>query len=149
MTTIAYKDGLLASDSLATANATVVGTTQKIARAQDGGLIGAAGSAAYVHKLIQWAEAGHGTNPPLPEDDSIGLWVHPNGAVFKLEPKGLFPSHAPYFALGSGWTHAVAIMEFGGTAEEAVRVSIALDTCSGGEIKTLRLEGLAGKAGDA
>jgi len=46
---------------------------------------------------------------------------------------------APFYALGSGYQVAMGAMEFGATAEEAVRAAIKWDTGSGGDVTVLRL----------
>jgi len=45
----------------------------------------------------------------------------------------------PYFAVGSGQQFATAAMYMGATAEEAVKVAMALDPNTGGDIQTLKL----------
>lgn len=157
MTSIAYRAGVLASDSLITNNGNRVGTTKKIEEHPEGYMVCAAGCAVYGYQLRKWAREGQAWPPPLPEQEnsSEAFVVCPDGSLVRLQHNGAMPFEAEYFAAGSGTDHCLGAMAIGATAEEAVRAAIVHDTSSGGEVRTLTLNppkkkrstGSAAKAG--
>jgi 20S proteasome alpha/beta subunit len=139
MTTIAYRAGILASDTAQTFNSMRIGTMQKIARRSDGTLVGAAGDASYVTTLMKWAKSSAKGNPPLPVNDGgTGLIVSPRGKITLVDDGGLSTCKAEYIAIGSGGEMALGAMGYGASAEEAVAVALKHDCHSGGEVVALK-----------
>lgn len=135
MTTIAYRAGIIASDTVQTFNSMRFGTMQKIARRRDGTLVGAAGNASYVKTLIKWANSAAKGNPPLPPNDGgTGLIITPKGVIRLVDDDGISEVEAEYVAIGSGGEIALGAMAYGASAEEAVKISIKHDCHSGGEV---------------
>ncbi|MER8792494.1 hypothetical protein NKH71_32625 [Mesorhizobium sp. M0983] len=138
MTTIAYKDGVMAADSRAfPGHSGYIGTKMKIRRLPDGRLIGASsGRAGACEAILDWYVAGadiKNTPHSVDRDDLHLLVVHPDGcaqiASHRWTLTGMLSN--PYFAIGSGAKHAQAVLEFGGTPEQAVEVACKLDWGSG------------------
>ncbi|ARP67347.1 MULTISPECIES: hypothetical protein [Mesorhizobium] len=138
MTTIAYKHGVMAADSRAYgAGLGSIGSKLKIRRLPDGRLIGAttpqvgAGEA-----ILDWYAAGadvHNT-PEGVKGSNVGLLVvHPDGraqvASGAWTLTGMLES--PYFVVGSGSHYAEAILESGGTSQQAVEIACKFDSHSG------------------
>jgi len=140
MTTIAYKDGVIAYDSRVTAGNTIITDKEDKRHERDGVSFFVAGdddgiqavmdayfgkredlkpgSAAFVcegSKVIKAAICGE-----------EGYWTA------KLDPE-------EFYALGSGSDHAVTAMDMGATAEEAVRMAMKRDCCTGGEVRTFEV----------
>lgn len=142
MTTIAYRDGVLAADSLTTRGGTIDGHVRKIDRRDDGLLIAATGSLAYNSMFRAWALAGMAGDPPKsPNEDAgggTGVLFWPDGRVEFYEAEGRFSLDAPYHAIGCGFQIALGAMFAGADAETAVRAAVAHDTCTGGEVIVLR-----------
>jgi hypothetical protein len=63
MTTIAYRDGVLAADTLLTSSAMRNGYARKI-RERDGMLAGASGTLAQMQTFLDWFDAGMTGDPP-------------------------------------------------------------------------------------
>lgn len=140
MTTIAYRDGVLAADSLVTLGSTKVhGSYQKIRRIGDY-LIGTAGSVADCQAFVVWLKEGDDTLPP-PKGEYGALVVGPQGKVREIENGSVLPSPrgAKFFALGSGGPFALAAMYAGATAAEAVKIAAKIDTNTGLPVKTLKI----------
>lgn len=143
MTTIAYKDGVLAADTLCVNGYTRAGYLTKIARGSDGVLGGSAGTAAFNRRFLEWITAGRVTEPPRAETDKdsnsrdFGFIVLLDGQLELHEPEGVLTISAPFYACGSGREIAVGAMAAGASAEQAVKVAIELDCYSGGDITTL------------
>ena len=78
MTTIAYRDGILAADSLVTLGSTKVhGSYQKIRRIGEY-LVGTAGSVADCQAFVVWLKECDSTQPP-PKGEYGALVVGPQG----------------------------------------------------------------------
>lgn len=140
MTTIAYRDGVIAADTSMSCDGMVLSGRVKIARADDGRLIGAAGSSAYSDAFREWALKEQG-NPPKTGADSIGFIIATDGSVRVWdsdEGDGFFRVHPPYFAAGSGAPVAFGAMHVGADAEAAVRAAIAHDKSTNGDVLVLR-----------
>lgn len=144
MTTIAYRDGVIAADTMEVTSNSIIGVATKIARRDDGCLAGAAGDAVYSRAFLQWFEGGEKGNVPegFSEDGYIdrGVIFRPNGIIEVYEPRGMFETTAPYYAIGSGRPEALGAMFVGADPEAAVRAAIAHDVHTGGEVIVLRSE---------
>jgi 20S proteasome alpha/beta subunit len=140
VTTIVYRDGVMAADGLSSMGGYTVGNVVKIARGADGRLGGACGDAAFMGEFLKWV-AGLVSEAPKAvraEDGcDIGVLVHPGGKIEVFEPGGAFILDAPYFAMGSGRPVALGAMHQGATAAEAVAAAVTHDTGSGGQITVL------------
>lgn len=144
MTTIAFKDGILAADSLITEGNERVGFITKIGRLECGVLYGAAGRLSTAQKFMAWVETGMDGDPPDFTDkdgdqngkgfviiDSEIIEFGAHGAVDKI------PLVTSY-SIGSGAAYARGAMEAGLSAEEAVKVACEIDVFSGGPVQTLQ-----------
>lgn len=151
MTTIAYRDGVLAADTSMTVSGVMVGRMVKIVRRADGDMAGGAGDAAMVGTFNEWFLAGEsGTRPELKEGDN---WIdrsvifRRSGAIDIFEPRGRFTCTAPYYAVGSGKEAALGAMFAGADAETAVRAAMEHDPHTKGDVTVLRAEDQIADAG--
>lgn len=141
MTTIVYRDGVLASDSLATIGETKVhGRYQKIRRIGDY-LVGTAGSVADGQTFVNWLKHGSEEDPP-PNGSYSALIIDPRGRVREIENGSVLPvpRGAKFFAIGSGAPYALAAMYAGATAAEAVKIAAKIDTSTGLPVKVLKIK---------
>lgn len=141
MTTIAYRDGVLAADSLVTLGDTKVhGRYHKIVRI-GGHLIGTAGSVAACQNFLDWLREGDEDSVP-PKGEYKALVVNPKGKVREFEGGSLLPvpRGAKFYSIGSGAPYALAAMYAGATATEAVKIAAKIDTSTGLPVKTLKIK---------
>lgn len=141
MTTIAYRDGVLAADSLVTLGSTKVhGSYQKIRRIGEY-LVGTAGSVASCQAFVDWLRSGDDSHPP-PKGEYNALIVDPRGRVREIENGSVLPvpRGAKFFAIGSGSPYALAAMYAGATAIDAVKIAAKIDTSTGLPVKTLKVK---------
>lgn len=143
MTTIAYRDGVLAADTLQTSGSVRVGLTVKIDRRDDGTMVAACGDAAYAHKFRAWVMAGEQGDAPLPQrengnDEGSGIIFRPDGTVVRCEAGGLFTMTGPHHAFGSGREFALGVMALGMGALEGIKAAMAHCIYTGGEVTVLR-----------
>ncbi|RWB95563.1 MAG: hypothetical protein EOQ56_27840 [Mesorhizobium sp.] len=150
MTTICYRDGVLAADSRAYAGDKMpMGYKTKIHRLKGGYLVGASSrDVGTTDAFVDWC-AGHankGKHPGLQghqhEINVQGILVDPEGGVHYWYGQRCFsgPLKDDYFAIGSGEQFAYGAMKAGASAEEAVRIASECDSYTGGPIVTLKLE---------
>lgn len=164
MTTIAYKDGVMACDSCWTYGGTIDVLATKISRLANGALLGQSGSndGRYFEKLLGKVKspASLPTHEQLREirQDFLGLLVLPSGKIFKLsttfitpenwncefdpDDVGLWEITGPFAAVGSGGDFAIVAMECGKSAKEAVDIACRFDPNSRGPIHSLSLKAL-------
>jgi len=140
MTTLVYRDGVLAADGQSQCSGwRQPGMMEKVWKVE-GRLIGAAGDSNRVERFRRWAMAGGVGECPEMGDGSVGVIVEQDGRVREFESVGeLQPSHAPFYAWGSGMPAALAALYMGATAERAVEIAILVDSSSGGNVQTVRL----------
>jgi hypothetical protein len=137
VTTIAYRNGILASDSLATSNGLRDSHTQKIHKIGPL-LVAGAGISAICTRFVQWVKDGmKGDSPWQGQDGGNSFIVMPDEVILVFGENGPWKVERDFYALGSGEQVAIGAMAHGATAEEAVAHAITFDVYSGGPIRTL------------
>ena len=139
MTTIAYRNGVLASDSASTVELAHTNGVRKIFRLSDGSLIGFSGTLSRFLKWLEWHEDEDGPEPSLMETNAIRVW--PNGRLATIE-NGAIINHlkrSDYAAIGTGSEFALGAMAHGAGARAAVAAAIQHDALSRGPVVSLRL----------
>jgi len=141
MTTIAYRDGVLAADQGIFDRGTIVGRTEKIWRSGKG-LGGICGCLGDLAAFRDWFKNGAVGDPPkFKDDDSEGIVVSKCGKVEWIGPEQKrVEIDAPYVALGAGFRVAMGAMHVGAPADVAVETAADLDTCTAGPVSVLRLK---------
>lgn len=145
MTTIVYRDGVLAADRRAySGDKKPIGSKTKIHRLEDGTLFGVSSSNVGADSLLRrWIESGCVTaaTDQLKPDSFELIVIKPTGDVFyangNLDLTG--PLEAEYFAIGSGDHYALGALAMGASAEVAVQIASDLDIWSGGGVTTMAL----------
>lgn len=145
MTTIAYKDGVIAYDGRQTRNDRIVSDTAQKCQVVDGVSFFLSGAVCDEKALIA---AYFGTPSAVPvecsgyavdcgrllmvgHDDKTGIW--------KQDLDLASPD-----AIGSGCAYAIAAMDMGASAEDAVRAAMKRDIYTGGIVRTVTInEGVA------
>ncbi len=133
MTTVAYKNGIIAADTLGSRGNYNHSRCVKIAK-RGPLLAGGSGSSAYLQTFFAWFRNGCvGPAPAMscPKEDDVwaeGFVVLPNDqiGIFGAYQWAINP-YAGFYASGSGAPLALGAMGAGATAEEAVRVAIMFD----------------------
>lgn len=148
MTVIAYRDGVMAGDSLLAGDNTVCAYVDKI-RDINGYFVGICGHWGVASELFKWFEEECVDGPKRPpetvlvDDDKYPTMMlivrKTDGFVWRVDGIG-YPQEvaAPFFALGTGDDVAIGAMAMGADAETAVKVACEYDIHSGGKIKVLR-----------
>lgn len=140
MTTIAYKDGVIAYDSQVTRGDVITDDDYEKCIEQKGVKFFCTGAVSDHQRLV---DVYFGAKPEgnidatalvtdgetlmhIAVDDDTGLWKSP----IRLDR---------VYAIGSGTPYAFAAMDMGGTAYQAVEAAKKRDTSTGGKIRTLTI----------
>jgi hypothetical protein len=138
MSTIAYRDGVLAADSRVSDDWIMPHTGRKIERLPSGLLFAFSGNVYKQQAFLAWVLSREGEQPDL-GDDSKAMLVRPGGEVTFFMYKGSLVVEGPFCALGGGAPIAIAAMHMGASARRAVEIAALVDPYTGGDIITLEL----------
>ncbi|WP_316235043.1 MULTISPECIES: hypothetical protein [unclassified Bradyrhizobium] len=137
MTTLAYRDGELATDSRITIDNMIVSDRRKkVHRLRDGSIVAWSGSVQDANVLLR-AMRKREEMPKLAEISALQL--KPDGTLWLYEGEAWVKQDPGYYATGSGSPYAFAAMDAGASAKEAVRIAIKRDASSGGRVQSLKL----------
>lgn len=139
MTTIAYRDGILAADTKVSEDGLYCGSITKVGKIGEV-LFAATGSLFFLQSFSDWVR--NGLPEPMPEDiknDENGTGILIYREHFLNLEKGKWDRlYTDFAAFGSGRRIALGALAMGGSAIEAVEIAIKYDTYSGGDIKFVR-----------
>ena len=144
MTTIAYRDGVMASDSGCWHGDALHPWAQKLLRGPDGTLYGGLGSAAAVNTFFEWVEGGSVGPMPTPtrlDDDRSTfqvLIVPPSGRAKALNHDGYEHFGGPYVAVGAGAPTVYGALFMGATAEQAIEAALMHGSGAVGLVQSIR-----------
>lgn len=148
MTTIAYRDGVLAADTRVVVDGRIARCT-KLHRVLQGRrelVVGLAGDSFAGLEFLEWLKSG-GATPSARLLDGEGEFH-----ALVLTRRGLFdydrwcrPERVQdrYYAVGSGAAAALGAMHAGLSAAAAVKTACQIDPYSGLPVETMKLEGKA------
>ena len=153
MTVIAYKNGILASDTKAVDTTGQVFKTHKLFPLSNGSVIGGAGDA-DIRDVLSLLQKASITKLPTraklvaTKTEFSGIWVFPTGEVFTVEIKErspdwmaeVFQVQESVAAVGSGAAYAMGAMMAGKSAIEAVKIACKLDNNCGLPVEHITLE---------
>lgn len=142
MTTIAYRNGMIAGDTLFSGGGIHDCTVVKVARNERGDLAGASGEAVYCHQFLEWFTGGEKFDAPEVPEGGTAFIVRANdqGRVECWEKPGFFTVMAPYYAIGSGRELAYGAMAFGAEAHQAVSCAAKHCVHTGGDVVAISHE---------
>ncbi len=148
MTTITYKDGVVAFDTLVTQGHTIIGHDHHKARLftfdSHSIIVGAAGVAGTCEKCFNWARTNF-SSEHKPQEEALenldGFIVDNKGRKFLINGNfAPFEISTDILALGSGSDIALGAMLNGASAIEAVKLAAKYNIGTGGKIKQLKFK---------
>ena len=138
MTTVAYKDGILAADSQTTSGHIQSGSTFSKIRKFNGGYAAFSGLCSDMPILFDLIK-GKEVEGETKDIDATAIVMPNEGKPYQasVDSLGNLYKHpiSKFSAIGSGWTIAMGAMQSGASAKEAVKAAIKLDIYSGGAVK--------------
>lgn len=141
MTTIAYRSGVLAADTLIAYSSITNGQRNKISRC--GNYTVALAGPAWLREPIEtWCSQDCSASPPSALVENEGSFAaliirNKTGQVFEYDSGYLLPVMADYTAIGSGALLALGAMAHGASAVEAVEAAALHDKNTGGPVTSL------------
>lgn len=144
MTTIAYRDSMMAADSGCFDSSLYQGQVDKLWILPSVGLIGCCGEIGAMIRFVDWLKDGgdRKRKPSLPDDCEFeSMIVNPDGRVAHYD-RHLVPIRVAndFHAIGSGRKLALGAMMAGASADKAVEIACQYDNGSREPIKTIRLQ---------
>lgn len=139
MTVLAYRDGVLACDSLTSWGTTIMETNNsKIVKAY-GHLAGGSGDTNKCQEFLRWVKDG--MKGPVPSSKKACLiLVTPDRRIMTWDHSTeLIEMDVPYWANGSGMDYALGAFHMGATAYEAVEAAIKHNAHCGGDVRWVSL----------
>lgn len=136
MTTIAYRDGVMAADTQATDFNTTY-QVQKVWRLPDGGVAGLCGDASRGYAGVKWLMDGEDGEPPSIKGAYIVI-ARPDGSLWLAEEHfPAFPIMDRTVAHGCGRDFARAALAEGKSAVDAVFAAIKHDVMTGAPVMSM------------
>jgi hypothetical protein len=153
MTTIAFKAGIVASDSRLTQGGDIMPErTPKVWFSKRHPVIYAGcgmvsqffGAGLLLDQMenLPWDNPVWRPHGDFDLDDATFMIVTRRSEVYYFEGKFYYPVAAPFFAMGSGSVAARAAMMAGASAEQAVEIACSLDSGSGLPVNIVRVENI-------
>lgn len=145
MTTIAFRDGVMAADSQAHADGVKFRNETKLFRVK-GNVIGLCGADVTGQMLLNWYENGAPeftltSRPSIADDYGFGaLVLNKSGLLYVDQHFQPVAVREPFHAIGSGAMAAIAAMYCGKNAIQAVQVAARVDRDTGGTVRHMRLD---------
>ena len=136
MTTVVYRDGVLAADRRITHGRYIDSDAcNKLFRTPDGWIGAFCGGAAAGNAFGMWALGDR--DKPAPKGNYTGILVSPKRTVYEFEcglPLGPLPKPRKnfFYAWGSGGPSALGALHAGADAKKAVLIAQKVDSGSGG-----------------
>lgn len=142
MTTIAYRNGIIAADTGLVGGGLKDCQMNKIAKRADGAVAGACGAAWWIQAFLTWFQKGG--DMPHSKSSSYGIVVRSPRSLIQIfeSDEGTtrrLKVRAPYYAIGSGCRIAIGAMFAGATPTDAVRAAMAHDDSTYGRVTSLRM----------
>lgn len=130
MTTIAYRDGVMAADSRAySGDKHPIGNKVKVRRLENGTLIGCSTTVVGGgERVLDWYEGGMDSEEEVPESFQLVV-VKPNGEIYIGTGSTYLsgPLEAEFIAIGSGEQYAHGALMAGADAVDAVGIACRCD----------------------
>lgn len=154
MTTIAFRDGIMASDSQATDDYLSLDTSKvhKVkfyknpdAKKKTSALVGLSGVLEDCLIFIDHyygidSQLANGSDPKgIFKDLDVWGLIYEEEVLYQVAPRRPIPLEGKFHATGSGGVFAQAAMMAGATAKEAVEIAKELDPYTGGKVQVLKL----------
>ena len=139
MTTIAYKDGVIAYDSRSTRGDFISTDSANKMNVRDGVRFFMAGCACYEDEFASAWFSG----ADVCEQNDVSALVYDGEHVWMAGADNgeFFRQRIDYdTAIGSGTPYAVTAMDFGASAKEAVKAASKRDSATGGRIRTFKVK---------
>jgi 20S proteasome alpha/beta subunit len=140
MTTIAYRDGIMAADTRSCMGDWIGReNVQKIHRLPNGEVAGITGDLLKGFNFVKWLQGSVDQRPDLGDTTRV-IVLHFDSSLTIYESIGEYNSSPDFSAWGSGMPPALAALYCGKTAAEAVGIAALIDPWTGGDLVVMKCE---------
>jgi hypothetical protein len=140
VTTVAYRDGIMAADTQATWDGNKT-RCHKLYRLPCGGVMGGCGTAAGVKRAAIWLIGGRKGKPPKIPNCDLLIAFGDGRVVTVTDRHWTFVDELGPIAIGSGQQAALCAMRhFEASAEEAVYAAASVDTYTSAPVEVMAVE---------
>lgn len=141
MTTIAYKDGILVSDTQLTWGSEIHYTTKIMELSRTGLIIACAGTARYERRAHEiFNDPGWKSMDLSEKAKEFSALLFDGTELYLLTGNYIpIPITDKYIAIGSGAAYALAAMSLGCSAKDAVKVASQFDVYTNDRVETYEL----------
>ncbi len=143
MTTVVFKDGIIATDSMISSGGEILGTTKKIIHAENGNIILGAGSTNAIETFIKFYNLQEYNKDILKsESNRIDIIViNPLTKEIIMYDDELIAHvyEADAYALGSGRAYALGALAAGVSPEEAILIAAKYDKSTDTNVQLLKI----------
>ena len=142
MTTIAFRDGVVASDTQCT-DSGLPTYKKKLYPVRDS-VVAITGDVYACHKFLQWYSDKKQDKPDFPSDADFECLIFTPSGLYGVDAHMTMVRFEPgeYCAFGSGRDAALGAMFMGASAVEAIEAAIRFDVNTGGSIDRFTVRGL-------
>lgn len=138
MTTIATDGKTMAADTLINGSGVKHGHVTKLYQAENGDIIGVAGSAFRILPFIEWYNGDRKTPFEADPENFEALVLTTHGTIHAFNHAGDYIIESgPNAAAGSGSAVALGALDAGASPQEAVEIACRRDLYTGGNITVL------------
>ena len=141
MTAIAYRDGVMAADSVSwVEDQILVPCGPKIIRLKTG-LIACSGIESEIQEACAWIENNKSNRPDLTEDGGFNcLWIKQDKSMWHADHRLVFVrQYGEFTAIGASTVFMFGAMHAGASAEDAVRLAVTHTAGASGAVQVERL----------
>ncbi len=139
MTTITFRNGVMAADSGVWVEDTMSHKTKKLYRLKNGSVAGFCGSLNEALSIIRWLDGDKDIKVNWSEATILVVTVAGRILMYDAE-KPVVLRKTKYVAVGTGTAVALGAFHHGATAIEAVQAAIEHDAKSKGPVFSMRVE---------
>lgn len=143
MTTIVYRAGIVAADSLAVrGDMAAPEKVEKLWRTASGGVAAITGTYAFAESARSWIDFGKKDwEKPKFDSDTRIIEFLTDGRILEHDADGMGRTTPleDYYAWGSGRDFAYGALAAGATARQAVEIAAKFDLMTGGEFREMRV----------
>jgi ATP-dependent protease HslVU (ClpYQ) peptidase subunit len=148
MSTVAYKDGIIAGDTMMSFGSELIGGVRKVGRTENF-LFGYVGQMSGMYRMYKWVNNlpeytdpndfyEHADTLNMGDIDGSAILISRTEDIWALSAAGgMILLRRAYESVGSGSTYALGALASGASAIEAVKTAITLDAYTGGKVETV------------
>lgn len=140
MTTVAFKDGILAADRQVSQGNRVFAEIDKVFQVSDTLFVGVCGTVSSIHQFLRWMEKHENFKQHMLDKPDTASDANFDALIVDSSDKSIwcidqtyepYPIYGDIFAIGSGADIAIGAMAAGASAKKAIQIASKYDITTG------------------